>query len=887
MMGWWQELKFIVRRLDRRRYERELDEEIRTHLELEAGRNVEAGMPIEEAHYAALRKFGSVGLAREDSRAMWGFRSLETLWQDLRYGFRMLGKNPGFTAIAVLTLALGIGANSAIFSVVNAVLLRPLPYKDPDRLVQFWETNPLRGWTQATVAPANFFDWEKQSQSFDGLAAYMGSDRKEAGLAGLQFTGGDEPERLQGLGVSANIFSVLGVEAALGRTFREEETWQGKHRVAVLSHGLWQRRFSASPDVIGRKITLNGRDLEIVGVMPPGFYFPSREVELWVPFGWNQNNIVQLRRPHFLRAVARLKPGVTVEQARAEMNNIAAALEEQYPDTNTQMGVGLGPLKQWIVEDTQLALIVFLVTVGLVLLIACANVANLQLARAAARTKEMAIRTALGARRGRIVRQLLTESLLLSIIGGALGLALAVWGRDLIIAFSPGNIPRLEETSLDARVLGFTVGITLLTVLLFGLAPAIHSSKPDPVIELKGGGRRGGVFHGQRLRSALVIGEVALSLMLVISAGLMIRSFMRLQQVDPGFDPDNALTLRISLPGAKYPEDKQATDFFERAQEKIRNLPGVLSVGATSRLALKGYRWTGDLTIEGRPPEEYDREVRHKEITPDYFRAMGISLIAGRFFDASDRAEGQPVVIINETLARRHFRNEDPVGKRLKFAKPEQDGQWRTIVGVVKDEKQDGLGAEVKPEIYETHLQSAQSEMTFVVRTATDPGSLTGAVREEIRSLDKDLPPYEVKTLNTVLHESVARERFTMILLATFAAVAMTLAAVGIYGVMSYTVVQRTHEMGIRMALGARPRDVLKVVVGQGMTLALIGVAVGLVAAFGVTRVMASLLFGVSSLDVATFAVTALLLVGVALLACYIPARRTAKIDPLRALRYE
>jgi putative ABC transport system permease protein len=373
----------------------------------------------------------------------------------------------------------------------------------------------------------------------------------------------------------------------------------------------------------------------------------------------------------------------------------------------------------------------------------------------------------------------------------------------------------------------------------------------------------------------------------VISAGLMIRSFLRLQQVDPGFNPDNLLTLRISLPESKYAEDKQATNFFEQAEERIKNLPGVTAVGATSRLALKGYRWTGDLTIEGRPPEEYDREVRHKEITPDYFRAMGLPLIGGRFFNASDALEGQPVVIINEALARRHFQSEDPVGKRLKFVKPEQDGRWHTIVGVVKDEKQDGLGAEVKPEIYQTHLQSAQNGMTFVVRTATEPGSLIGPVREEIRAIDKDLPPYEIKTMKTVLHESVARERFTMILLATFAAVAVILAAIGIYGVMSYTVMQRTHEIGIRMALGAQPRDVVRVVVGQGMALALIGVAVGLVAAFGLTRVMASLLFGVSSMDAATFAITALLLALVALLACYVPARKTARIDPLRALRYE
>jgi predicted permease len=681
---------------------------------------------------------------------------------------------------------------------------------------------------------------------------------------------------------------VLGANALIGRPLLPEETWEGKHRVAVLSYGLWHRRYGADPEIVGQKISLNGREREIVGVMPPDFYFPSKAVELWVPMGWSQNNISMVRRPHFLRAIARLKPGVTVEQARAEMTTIAAQLETQYPDTNTQMGVGLGPLKEWIVEDTRLALIVFLVAVGLVLAIACANVANLMLARAAARMKEIAIRSALGAQRIQIVRQLLTESLLLSIIGGALGLVLALWCKDLLISFSPGNIPRFDETGMDARVLGFTLGITLLTTLLFGLVPALHASKPDLTVALKEAGQKGGgTFQGRRLRNALVVAEIALSLVLVISAGLMIRSFLKLQKVDPGFVPDNVLTMRISLPGAKYSDDDQARAFFEQAQERIRNLPGIVSVGATTTPALKGYRWSSDMTIEGRPPEEFVREVRHKEITNDYFRAIGIPLVSGRFFDQSDNDKSLQVVIVNEALARNYFPGEDPIGKRLKFGKPESKDNWEIIIGVVGNEKQDSLGKEVRPEIYKSHLQDAQSEMTFVMRTATDPRSLVGAARSEIRAMDKDLPPFAIKTMNDVLYESVARERFTMLLLAIFAGLALLLAGIGIYGVINYSVTRRTREIGIRMALGADSKAVMKQVIGQGLKLAVAGVAIGLGAAWALTRLMASLLFGVSAIDPITFAGVSLILIAVALIACCIPALRATKVDPMEALRYE
>ncbi len=805
-----------------------------------------------------------------------------TLFQDLRYAIRMLLKKPAFTVVAVMTLALGIGANTAIFSVVNAVLLRPLAYKQPGRLVQIWETNPLRGWTVNVVAPANYLDWEKRNNVFEGLAAYRSS------FASFYLSADGEPERIKGLVSTGGLFQVLGVEAMLGRTLLPENTWQGNDRVVVLSYGLWKRMFGADPEIIGQTVMLSGIPRTIIGVMPEGFYFPTRETELWVTYGWNPNQIATVRRPHMLRTIARLKPGVTVEQARAEMDSIMSALEQEYPDTNTKMGAGLGPLQDFIVEDTRPALLIFLAAVGFVLLIACANVANLLLARGAARSKEIAIRTALGARRSRIIRQLLTESLLLSLAGSGLGLLLAEWSKDLLIFLSPGNIPRLDEINLDGRVLFFTLAVAGLTALLFGLAPALQISKPDLTIALKEGGQKvAGSVQSRSARSLLVISEVALSMILVIGAGLMLKSFVRLQQVDPGFKSENVLTFDLALPDAKYGTEQQAKVFYGEALGRIKAIPGVESVGASSALALRGTNWTGDFSIEGRAPDDYGVEVRHKEITPDYFRAMGIPLERGRYFTEADTAESPLVVIVNSALARSHFKNEDPIGKRIKFERAEMESPWHMIIGVVGDEKQIGLGVEVLPEIYEPFEQHPRWRMTIAARTANDPTSIIGAVRSEIKAIDKDLPAFNFVTLDEVLHTSLARDRFNMTLLAVFAAVALILSAVGIYGVISYSVTQRTHEIGIRMALGASSGDVLKMVVGQGMTLVLIGVALGLLGAFALTRVMSSLLYGVSATDTTTFVALSLLLSGVAALACYIPARRAMKVDPMVALRYE
>ncbi len=873
----WRRLLSLLRR---GRHEREMEEEMRFHLEMQIEQNLASGMAAEEAHYAARRQFGNQSWLKEVSREMWRLNSIETLMQDLRFGARMLLKKPGFTLVVVITLALGIGANSAIFSVVNAVLIKPLPYREPDRLVQLWETNPLKNWTQATVAPANLFDWQKQNQVFEEIAAYMEG-------VGLQIESDGEPERIKALYVAGNIFSTLGANAMIGRTLREEETWQGKHTVAILSYGLWQRRFGADPKIVGRKIMFDGREREIVGVMPPDFYFPSKEVELWIPFGWNYAQLAQVRRPHFLRAVGRLKPGVTLAQARAEMTAIASRLEQQYPDTNTQMGVGIGTLKEWIVSDVQLPLTVFMVAVAFVLLIACANVVNLLLSRSAARAREVAVRSALGAGRARIVRQLLTENLLLALTGGAIGLLLAVWLKDLLVAFSPDDIPRLDEIKLDWRVLSFTVGITLLTTLLTGLAPALSLSTPNLTSALKEGGQKSGAGQGGHTRGALVVAEVALALVLVVGAGLMVRSFGALQQVDPGFDPNNILSLSVSLPGSKYPEGAQARAFFEQAEQRIRRLPGVIAVGSTTVPALRGSNWTSDATIEGRPPENYPREVRHKVITPDYFRAMGVTLLRGRFFNESDNDKSQPVIIVNATLARRHFPGEDPIGKRIKFSKPQVQDEWQTIIGVVNDEKQDGLGAKVEHETYQPLLQNAQDEMTLIVRAAIDPQSLVGAIREEIRALDRSLPLYDIKTMRVAIYESLARERFITLLLIVFAALALSLASIGVYGVLSYSVTQRTREIGIRIALGAQTGDVLKLVVAQGGKLAALGMAIGLISAFALTRLMKTLLFGVSATDPLTFVAVSLLLSIMALLACYIPARRATKVDPLVSLRVE
>ena len=805
---------------------------------------------------------------------------METLWQDVRYGWRMLRAKPGFTAVAVTALALGIGANSAIFSVVNAVLLRPLPYPEPGQLAMVWLDNRRQGVRDDITSYPNFSDWRDQNQVFQGMAGV--ADWR------MSLTGAGEPEELHGASVSANFFALMGVNPAAGRGFTAEEEEPGREQVVVLGHGLWQRRFGGEPGVVGRDLILSGRSYQVVGVMPQGFQFPAR-AELWSPLAPNPR-LKAARGAFWLPVVGRLKPGVTRERAQAEMDVIARRLEEQYPNINGGYGINVVALHEQTVGKIRPALLVLLGAVAFVLLIACANVANLLLARAAARQKEIAIRTALGAGRWRLVRQLLTESVMLALAGGALGLLLAIWGIDTLRALSPTNIPRLDQLGIDRHVLLFTLAVSVVTGLVFGLAPTVQAWRATLNETLKEGGRGAAAgAGGQRTRRLLVVLEMAVTLLLLIGAGLMIRSFWRLQQVDPGFNPERLLTLRLSLPRSKYPEGLNVVAFYEQLQERLSALPGVQSVGATTSVLMDNLPNSSGFSIEGRPrePEAQRLELPFDSVTPTYFRSMGIPLLSGRTITPQDVADGPQVALVNEAVVRRYFPNEDPLGKRFKFGDPEDQAPWITIVGVVKDVRRQGLDTAARIASYLPHRQRPARSLEVVIRAAGEPLALAGAARDTIRSLDRDLPITNLRTMSDVLSETSAQRRFNMLLLGLFAGVALLLAAVGIYGVMAYAVTQRTHEIGIRMALGARPRDVLSLVLKQGLGLALAGVALGLGGAFALTRLMASLLYEVSATDPLTFAAVALLLVGVASLASYLPARRATKVDPMIALRYE
>ncbi|HEX8115778.1 MAG TPA: ABC transporter permease, partial [Pyrinomonadaceae bacterium] len=755
--------------------------------------------------------------------------------------------------------------------------LQPLPYKDADRLVIVWEDNTKLGFPNDTPAVANYIDWRDQSTVFEGMAAL-------ADLS-INLTGAGEPERFDGKRVSANFFSLLGVEPLLGRGFLAEEDAPGANHVVVLSHGLWQRRFGSDKGLVGKSITLNGEGYTVVGVMPPGFKFMNEDVGMWVPVAFTPQQKAN-RGSHYLQVVARLKPGVTVEGAQAEMSTIATRLQQQYPEQNTDLGASVVPLHEEVVGKIKPALLVLLGAVGFVLLVACANVANLLLARAAARRREVAVRAALGASRWRIVRQLLAESVLLSGLAGALGLLLAVWGVELLVGLDPAGVQRAGEVTLDWRVLAFTLGLSVLTGILFGLAPALQASKADFVESLKEGGRSGQGLARSRMRSALVVGEVALTLVLLVGAGLLLKSFSRLLAVDPGLDPHNVLTLDVALPPAKYKEPQRIKDFYERLTQEAAALPGVQAAGLVSILPLAGDDSSNFVQIEGRAPLPPGQAMRagRRNVSADYFRAIGIPVKRGRALAASDAEGAQPVLVINESLARSFFPDEDPVGKRVRTG---DKSPWVEIVGVVGDVRHRGLDVDARPEMFFPHTQTPSRRMTLVVRSSGDPAALAAPLRERVRSIDRDQPVGNVKTMEEWVSESVASRRFTAALLGVFAAAAAALAALGLYGVVSYSVAQRTHEIGLRVALGARPRDVLRLVIGQGMTLTLVGTAVGVAAALALTRVITGLLFGVGATDPAVFVAVPLLLLVVALLACYLPARRATKVDPMVALRYE
>jgi predicted permease len=815
---------------------------------------------------------------------------MHTLWQDLRYGARTLLKQPGFTLIAVLTLALGSGANTAIFSIVNGLLLNPLPYRNAERLAIIWTHSPGANVALDWPSPGQFSALKSENSVFEQLALAHGGN--------VILTGNAEPERLGAVRASSAVFSLLGAQAMLGRVFLPEEDTQDKTLTVILSHALWQRRFGGDPKALGQTLKINGRDHIVVGVMPPGFSLGHEvmptvgavaQAELLLPLPLSVDRMNNHGDENY-NVLARLKPGATIAQAQTELNLAVRRLEQQFPNIyplNRRFSFSIRPLLEQVVGDVRLALYILLCAVGCVLLIACANVANLLLARAATREREMAIRTALGAGRWRVVRQLLTESVLLSAVSGALGLLLAVWGLALLRRLNPSNIPRLASIGVDGRVLAFTTAVAVLTGILFGLAPALRSSRVTLSETLKEGGRSLVGGH-HRLRNLLVVAEIALSLVLLIGAGLLIRSFIRVQQVEPGFASRNLLSLRLALVGPAYSEESRRASFYQQLWERIRRLPGIEAAGGVSVLPLGGVSW-GSITIEG-----YDAASGQGMIQADqraasvgYFETMKIPLIRGRFFTEQDTKESARVVIVDENMARTYWPNTDPLSKRLKQGGADSTAPWLTVVGVVGNVKQYALETDSRVALYVPHLQSGAGSLSVAVRTTVDPLGMAAAVTREARALDPNLPLYDVKTMEQWLSESLARRRFAMLMLGLFAVIALLLASVGIYGVMSYTVAQRTREIGIRVALGAKTRDVLRLIVRQGMSLAGIGIGLGLVAAIAATRLMASLLFGVRATDPLTFVAIALLLAFVALMACWIPARRAAKVDPMIALRCE
>ena len=869
-MEWFNILMARLRALFRRESVlRDIEEELRIHVEMETETNIERGAPPDEARAAALKSFGNSVRNTELGYDIRGGGWLETLWQDLRYGARMLLKKPGFTLIAVLTLALGIGANTAIFSVVNAVLLRSLPYQKADELVAIYSTNTREEY-KWPISPVTYLNLKNQNSVFSEMATL-----DNRGWA-ANLTGDGEPERLQGYKVSANLFHMLGATPALGRAFVAEEDRPGNNRVVVLSHEIWQRRFGGDAGLIGRAINLNGAAYTVIGVMPADFRFYLK-TDLWTPLAFTPTD--ERFEGNCLEIAALLKPGVSVEQARSEVDSLYI---HQLNNPKSESRVSLKPLQKILTENVKQMLWILFAAVGFVLLIACANVANLSLARASVRHRELAIRTALGAGRLRVVRQLLIESAMLAMLGGAVGLLLAHWGIQFMVGGLPEYLAMTNShvafLKLDAGALGFTFALAFLTTIIFGLLPALQSSKVNLNETLKEGGRGETQGRGQnRLRSLLVVSEIALAMILLVGAGLMLKSFWRLNRVDPGFSTAGALTAQVD---PTYKGFGEVVEFDRRLLERVSTIPGVQRAGLINSLGA-----SSDFTIEEHPPipREQRPGAAHHQVSGDYFRAMGIPLRAGRFFNDRD-VKGAPLVaIIDETLQRRHFPNENPIGKHVRYM-----NSSREIVGVVGAAKFNSLSEELSNHIYLPYQQDNWWSMTLVVRAqAGDPANLIPALRRELAAINPDLPIHSFKLLEESMAEGIASDRFYAFLLAAFAALAALLSAIGIYGVMSYAMTQRTHEIGVRRALGAQSRDVLKLVLNQGMRLALAGVALGLIASFWLTRLMTKLLFEISPTDPPTFVVITFLLIGVALMACYIPACRATKVDPLLALRHE
>lgn len=885
-------IKRIKGMLRRNRLDQDLDEELRSHLEMRAADNAAGGMSAEEARYEAQKRFGNTTLLKEDTRNVDIFQWLDEAVRDFRHAFRVLQRSPGFTTVAVLTLALGIGANTAIFSVVNSVLMRPLPYHDPAGLVMVWETNFQSHNPHNTVSPPNFLDWQSRNTVFSSMA-YIFDER-------VNLTGNGDPLEVVVQDVSVNFFPLLGVNLFLGPGFIAENGKSGHDNVVILAYGLWKERFAGDPGIVGKSIVLNGHPQTVVGVAPQNFQWfikdsslTGAKPQMWSPFvfpqAWSDHNGMG----RFITVVARLNPGATYSQAQAQMTAVASHLEREYPDADGHWGVNIVPLGDYLSGDLRPALLVLFGAVAFVLLIACANVSSLLLARAASREREMAIRTAIGASRWRIARQLLIESLLLALVGGGIGVTLAVWGTNALLAASPKNLLDLTAISVDLRVLTFAVASTLVAGLLFGFLPSYISAHSRISETLKEGGRGSSSANRRAFaRNAFVVAQLGLALVLLTGAGLLIRSFVRLIGVNPGFDAGHVLTFKVSLPRGKYGKDPLCLALFQQLLARMNALPGVRSATMESFPPFTSLGAATAVHVLSQPSLALsDLPVASVRVVgPDYFHTMNIPLLAGRFFNAQELAEEKHVTIINQAFADKYLHGVNPLGQKAAIymkSLSEKEIQPSEIIGVVGDVHQIGLDAAPEPAVYWPHPELVMSGMTILVRTSTDPLNLVSAARGELQKLDPELPLAAVATMDQLLADSLSRSRFTMLLLGIFAAVALVLAAVGIYGLIAYSVTQRSQELGIRIALGAQRRDVFRLVLTQGTRLTLLGVAVGVLSALALSRLLATLLFAVSGTDPLTFASVTVLLASVALLACFIPARRATRVDPIIALRYE
>jgi len=863
--------------------ERELDQELQFHLDQETEKYIRAGMSPDRARRKALLAFGPMQVTKEAYRDGRGTRWIEELGADVRYALRLLVRSPALAAAAVVTLALGIGANTAVFSAVHAVILRPLPFAEPDRLVMLWESNTERGWVNETAAPANMLDWQERVKAFEdvgGFASFTGS---------ATLTGHGDPRQVASVQVTGNFFRVLGVQPAAGRVFADEETFATGELNGMISHALWREVFASDPAIVDQVIGINGRQLRVIGVLPRDFDLPGVEADLWRPtnFDPQQSTQVSFRRAHWMRPIARLRDGVSLERANAEFQVVINRLQQEYPATNTGMGGGFTPLHEFLTGETPRPLYVLLGAVALLLLIACANVGNLLLVHAANREREMAVRVALGARRSRLVRQAITESLVLSALGGAAGLALGWWSTQMLGALRMAGFLPAGDIEMRWPVLAYVVAISALSGVLFGIAPALGHRKRLPADALRedSRGAAGGV-RTRRWSEALLVGEVAVALLLSAGAGLLVRSLWKLERVNPGMDTSGVLTTRITLPGIRYDSAAKVLAFWDQLDERLRGSPGVSGAAVVSKLALIGPSWSSDFTVEGWPADRFGSEVLHRDISPGYTEVLRVPLLSGRMFDRTDRFDGPHVVVINDVLARRYFPNEDPIGKRITFSRvADSSSTWRTVVGVVGSERQVNLGTEPRPEIFEPAAQRVLGDGTLLVRATGDAMSVLAAVRQAVASLDPNLALGNLRTMDTVRSEAAVRERVLTTLLGAFAAIGIALAVVGVYGVMAQVARRRTREMGIRIALGAQAPALQWLVVRRGLVLTLVGVAAGLVAAIATTGLLRALLFGVTPLDPWTLGLVPVLLTMAAVAAAWLPALRASRSDPIRSLR--